>query len=129
MHFAPTPGAWGTWSDTLALDKRAPGQLAYARRTGCSRRHVASLLCAVMGADDEGEEWNPPPKTGILGRPGTGKGLFGWLPAISEAERKQAVLVDSESDAEYDDDNRHVGAGGQGPKLSFTKLLPPTTLT
>lgn len=71
---------------------------------------TASGRRPVMGADDEGEEWNPPPKTGILGRPGTGKGLFGWLPAISEAERKQAVLVDSESDAEYDDDNRHETA-------------------
>ncbi|GIL47293.1 hypothetical protein Vafri_4146 [Volvox africanus] len=61
-------------------------------------------------ADGEGEEWNPPPKptnkaAAFFGKPGTGKGVFGWLPAISEAERKQAVLVDSESDAEYDDDN------------------------
>ncbi|GFR46853.1 hypothetical protein Agub_g8493, partial [Astrephomene gubernaculifera] len=65
--------------------------------------------------DEEGGEWNPPPKpaskaASFFGKPGTGKGVFGWLPAISEKERKQAVLVDSESDAEYDDDNMHETA-------------------
>ncbi|KXZ55834.1 hypothetical protein GPECTOR_2g1385 [Gonium pectorale] len=64
----------------------------------------------VMSADGEGDDWNPPPQSdnkasAFFGKPGTGKGVLGWLPSISEKERKQAVLVDSESDAEYDDDN------------------------
>ncbi|KAG2445795.1 hypothetical protein HXX76_000399 [Chlamydomonas incerta] len=70
----------------------------------------------VMGsANEEGEEWNPPSNVrdkaaAIFGKPGTGKGMLGWLPSISEKERKQAVLVDSDSDAEYDDDNEQETA-------------------
>lgn len=68
----------------------------------------------ISAVDGEGEEWTPPPKpTGkaaaFFGKPGSGKGMFGWLPAIKESERKTAVLVDSDSDAEYDDDNMQVG--------------------
>lgn len=85
------------------------------RVKGLTALTLAALPHAVIGtADDEGEEWNPPPKgskaAAIFGKPGTGKGMLGWLPSISEKERKQAVLVDSESDAEYDDDNEQVRA-------------------
>ncbi|GLC43913.1 hypothetical protein PLESTB_000922400 [Pleodorina starrii] len=86
------------------------GGRARGQRRGQRVNSGGGRMPVMSDADGEGEVWNPPPQpsskaAAFFGKPGTGKGVFGWLPAISEKERKQAVLVDSDSDAEYDDDN------------------------
>ncbi|KAG2491390.1 hypothetical protein HYH03_010181 [Edaphochlamys debaryana] len=94
--------------ELAAMEEGKPGKKKVHRNhSGGGSRPVMSA------ADEEGEDWTPPPQggvSGVLGKPGTGRGMLGWLPAIRERERKQAVLVDSDSDAEYDDDNAHETA-------------------
>lgn len=53
--------------------------------------------------DGEGRPFDPAPEDH-----GWKSKMLGWIPGISDAERKQAVLVDSDSDAGYDDDNEEV---------------------
>lgn len=76
--------------------------------------HIVCQLCCHVAdnadADPEGPEWVPGQggkKASILNRilkPKT------WIPAIQENERRQAELLDSDSDAELEDDD---GTGNQ----------------
>jgi hypothetical protein len=95
---APSSPHGVAWPARAVIEpKRKPAAVCKLRvslgnvRTPVSSR---SAYAAVLVEGEEGDAWAPPPPSGakaFFGKPGTGKGVLGWLPPIKEKGRNKQV--------------------------------------